>query len=148
MRIAVFPGKFAPFHPGHISVLKKALVVFDKVILLQKVTENQKKYKLDFSKIGEKDHPVVDIVHYTCTLKEAIKRLDPCAVIVGLRSNSDFEREMTSQFWYQRLDIKVPFVYFLSDFNYVHYDSSTIKNVFTGVGSGKTSKSTKNGKKK
>ena len=41
MKIAVYPGSFDPITNGHLDILKRALNVFDKVIVL--VANNPKK---------------------------------------------------------------------------------------------------------
>ena len=46
MRIAVYPGSFDPITNGHLEVLRRALNVFDKVILLLAVNPAKKS---DFS---------------------------------------------------------------------------------------------------
>ncbi|MGY8952924.1 MAG: adenylyltransferase/cytidyltransferase family protein, partial [Flavobacteriales bacterium] len=33
MKIAVFPGSFDPITLGHVSIIKRALPLFDKIIL-------------------------------------------------------------------------------------------------------------------
>jgi cytidyltransferase-related domain len=42
MRIAVYPGSFDPITNGHLDVLKRALGVFDEVILLLAVNPSKK----------------------------------------------------------------------------------------------------------
>ena len=42
MKIAVYPGSFDPITNGHIDVLKRALNVFDKVIVLVADNPNKK----------------------------------------------------------------------------------------------------------
>ena len=43
-KIAVYPGSFDPITNGHLDVLKRALDIFDEVIILVGVNQN-KKYK-------------------------------------------------------------------------------------------------------
>ena len=42
MKLGIYPGSFNPFHEGHEDVLKKALQVFDKVVILQYNNEVKK----------------------------------------------------------------------------------------------------------
>ena len=34
-KVAIYPGSFNPWHKGHEDILKKALKIFDKVLVLQ-----------------------------------------------------------------------------------------------------------------
>ena len=42
MRIAVYPGSFDPITNGHLDILRRALSVFDKVIVLIAVNPKKK----------------------------------------------------------------------------------------------------------
>ncbi|MDA3927781.1 MAG: adenylyltransferase/cytidyltransferase family protein, partial [Prolixibacteraceae bacterium] len=68
-KIAVFPGSFDPFTIGHESVLKRALPIFDKIIVMlgannEKKTlfsiENRKQMILDLFA----DEPKIEVETY------------------------------------------------------------------------------------
>ena len=40
MKIAVYPGSFDPITNGHIDILKRALDIFDKVVVLIAINPN------------------------------------------------------------------------------------------------------------
>ena len=42
MKIAIYPGSFDPITNGHLEILKRALNIFDEVIMLVAVNENKK----------------------------------------------------------------------------------------------------------
>ena len=42
MRVAVYPGSFDPITNGHLEILKRALNIFDKVIMLVAINPNKK----------------------------------------------------------------------------------------------------------
>jgi pantetheine-phosphate adenylyltransferase len=62
-------------------------------------------------------------------LVDAIKDLEVCAVVRGLRNGHDLEYEANNQYWNEDLGCSVPFVYFLCDRAYSHISSSAIREV-------------------
>ena len=42
MKVAVYPGSFDPITNGHLEILKRALNIFDKVIMLVAVNPTKK----------------------------------------------------------------------------------------------------------
>ena len=42
MKVAIYPGSFDPITNGHLEILKRALNIFDKVIVLVAVNDQKK----------------------------------------------------------------------------------------------------------
>ena len=74
MRIAVYPGSFDPITNGHLDVLKRALGVFDKVILLLAVNPSKKS--------------VFSVEERLEMMKEATKDMDPGANLKDADGNT------------------------------------------------------------
>ena len=137
-KIAIYPGSFNPWHEGHSDILRKALQVFDKVII--SVGRNPEKttmeYKLDLIVQDFKAECLdsrVEMWHFTGLLVDHIKKISPTfpidAVIRGLRNGTDLQFEMNQQYWNEDLGLKVPVVYFICDRRLAHISSSTIRMV-------------------
>ena len=103
MKVAVYPGTFDPITYGHIDVIKKALKIFDKLIVA--TTDNtDKEYffsleeRLDIInhslfkdlKFNKKKIKVISFNNLTIDL---CKKYNASAIIRGLRAVSDFEYE-------------------------------------------------------
>ena len=97
MKIAIYPGSFDPITNGHLDILKRALKIFDKVIVL--VANNDSK-KSRFSPQVRKemiegainDNRVVVDISSGLTVQYA-KEHGATHLIRGLRAVTDFEYE-------------------------------------------------------
>ena len=133
-RIAIYPGTFDPITNGHLDIIKRAVKIFDTVIVA--VADNIEKTPL-FS-IEERvamiqesirgiSHVEVDsfnslIVDY-CHQKGAI------AMIRGLRAISDFEYEFQMALINRKIGKDVESVFLMPKEKYTYLSSSLIKEI-------------------
>ena len=98
LKMAVFPGSFDPFTVGHDAIVRRALPLFDKIII--GVGVNVRKNYLysadkrveDIARIyaGE---PKIEVKAYSDLLVDFAKREGARFIIKGVRSVKDFEYE-------------------------------------------------------
>jgi len=140
MKTAVYPGSFNPWHQGHSDILRKALKVFDKVIVA--VGRNPEKsfgeyniYLLNTDFKKEVISSQVETREFSILLVDFIKNTNACAVIRGLRNGSDLQYEQNQQYWNEDLGLNIPTIYFICDRKLSHISSSTIRavNMIKGI---------------
>lgn len=100
MKIAIYPGSFDPITNGHLDILKRSLLVFDKVIIL--VAHHESK-KPNFSPLERKEMieaalkelhiENVEVDVFDGLTVEYAKSHHATCLIRGLRAVSDFEYE-------------------------------------------------------
>ncbi|MBO7510987.1 MAG: adenylyltransferase/cytidyltransferase family protein, partial [Bacteroidales bacterium] len=81
-RTALFPGSFDPFTAGHLNILKRALTMFDKVVVAIGINPDKKGFfdnekKLEICRqatacFGER----VEVITYDCLTIEICRQMD------------------------------------------------------------------------
>lgn len=98
MKKAVFPGSFDPFTIGHESIVRRALSLFDEIIISIGYNVNKKGYfpledrKRWIAKVFENE-PRVKVDHFEGLTIEHCKELGASYLLRGLRTAADFEYE-------------------------------------------------------
>lgn len=98
MRKAVFPGSFDPVTLGHVDVIKRAIPLFDELVIAIGVNDSKKyrftlEERLSFIKETFKEFPSVKITSYSGLTTEFCKEVNADFILRGLRNPADFEFE-------------------------------------------------------
>lgn len=100
--IAVFPGSFDPMTIGHIALLKRAVKMFDKIIVAvgintsKKCDRNAAPHKdeiLESIRRAVADMPQVEVESYSCLTTDFCRIKGAHVILRGVRDNADFEYE-------------------------------------------------------
>jgi pantetheine-phosphate adenylyltransferase len=97
-KVAVFPGSFDPFTVGHEAIVKRALSLFDEIIIAVGANALKKSFypvetrKRMISKVF-RDEPRVRIDHYEGLTVDYCKKNNSGFLLRGLRTAADFEFE-------------------------------------------------------
>lgn len=139
-RVAVYPGSFDPITNGHLDVVRRALQVFDKVIVA--VAFNPHKETALFSPaervemIREALADVADRVvadSFSGLLVDYCDRVAARVVIRGLRAVSDFETEFQMAMMNRHLNAGVETFFMTASETYFYTASRLVKEV-AGLG--------------
>ena len=68
-RIAVYPGTFDPFTIGHLSIVERGLLLFDKIIVAVGINDNKRCFQPIEKRVASiqkvlRDDPRIDVVSY------------------------------------------------------------------------------------
>ena len=97
-RIAVFPGSFDPITKGHESVIKRAIPLFDTIIIAIGENSEKKEYfplekRLKWIKKTFEKYPAVKVMPYNGLTVDFCKQVNATYILRGLRTSADFEFE-------------------------------------------------------
>lgn len=98
MKIAVFPGSFDPITVGHESIIKRAIPIFDKIIVaigknVDKTSFFPIEKRLIWIKEVFKDYPCIEVCEYSGLTIDFCKSKGARYILRGLRTSADFEFE-------------------------------------------------------
>lgn len=133
--IALYPASLDPIHYGHINVAARASRFFDQLIVA--IYENPKKSNVLFD-IDERvtlaaeifqSYPAISVAKYNVLTVEYAQSLGAIALIRGLRVFGDFEFEFRMGMANKTLAPELETIAMLSDEQYMHISSSTIREI-------------------
>ena len=135
-KLAIYPGSFDPVTNGHLDVLKRALKIFDKIIIA--VGENPNKKYL-FTAEERKDMLKnvtkglnVEIDHFSGLLIDFAKKKKATAILRGLRAVSDFDYEFQAALMNRKLDDSIETVFIMTRGMDCYLSSSVVKEIAAG----------------
>jgi pantetheine-phosphate adenylyltransferase len=97
-KVAVFPGSFDPFTIGHEAIIRRAINLFDEIIIAVGANALKKNYysletrKEMINKVFE-DEPRVSVDHYEGLTVDYCRKKGAGYLLRGLRTSADFEFE-------------------------------------------------------
>lgn len=142
-KIAVYPGTFDPFTAAHIDIVKRALRIFDEIIVA--VAPSQKKSplftleeRLNMIRKSIEGLNGVKTEAFHGLLVEYVEANQGVAIIRGLRAVSDFEYEMQMALMNRRLNHDIETVFLMPSEEYSFLTSTMVKEVASFGGSVKS----------
>lgn len=131
-RIAIYPGTFDPITNGHLSILVRALKIFDKLIIAllnnpQKIPLFTMDERIQMIREVLKDQLNVEIDSYNGLLVDYVVSKRSNVIIRGLRAMSDFEYEFQMALMNRKLNREVQSVFLMTDYKWFYTSSTIIK---------------------
>jgi pantetheine-phosphate adenylyltransferase len=131
-RVAIYPGSFDPITNGHLSLLRRGLQIFDKVIVAIAINPDKKplftlEERVEILKVVLRDYPRTQIDHFQGLLVDYVQRQESNVILRGLRALSDFEYEFQLALMNRKLSQKVQTVFMMTDYKWFYISSTIIK---------------------
>ncbi len=138
-KIAIYPGTFDPITYGHIDVIKKALKLFDKIVVGVSDVDN-KDYLFDSKermeivnkalfidlKLNKKK---ISIVSFSSLTTDLCKKYKSNIILRGLRAVSDFEYEFQLAGMNRKLNNNIETIFLMSDVENQIISSKFVKEI-------------------
>ncbi len=138
-RIGVYPGAFDPLTNGHVSLIERAVRLFDEVIV--GVADNIDKHclfsidervALATKALAKFEHVTVDRIS-GLTAHYALNH-NACAIIRGIRAISDFDYEFQMALMNRKLERDIETVFLMPSLSWVFLSSTMVKDVASNGG--------------
>ncbi len=139
MKVCVFPGSFDPITSGHVDLVRRALPLFDRIIIAIGVNNEKKclfsleQRKKWISKVFENEHKVY-VDSFEKLTAEYCKRVSAQWILRGLRNASDFDYEKTISQLNFIVGNGVETVFLISQPQYSHISSTIVREIIRGGG--------------
>ena len=138
-KVAIYPGTFDPITYGHVDVIKKALKLFDKVVV--GVSDvNNKNYLFDSKERIEivnkalfkdlkLDKKKILVVSFNSLTTDLCKKYKSNVILRGLRAVSDFEYEFQLAGMNRKLNNNIETIFLMSDVENQIISSRFVKEI-------------------
>ena len=134
MKTAIYPGSFDPITLGHLNIIKRAALCFDKLIVC--VMVNSQKHGLftpeEWVELIRKvvsQLPNVEVDCASVLLAEYARRRRARVIVKGLRAVSDFESEVQMAMVNRKLNPNVDTIFMPSHEKYTYLSSTVVKEM-------------------
>ena len=138
-KIAVFPGSFDPVTIGHESVLRRALPLFDKIIVMIGVN-NTKKFLFPIEARKQmiedifSDDPKVEVQIYNGLTVDFCRKVGATYVLRGLRTSADFEYERAIAQVNKKMFNNIETIFILTMPEHTPINSSVVRDIIVHKG--------------
>lgn len=139
MKVAVFPGSFDPITLGHVDLVRRAVPLFDKIIVAVGVN-NQKsalfslEKRMGWLKSVFNGYENVEISHFEGLTVNFCQQRGAHYLIRGLRNASDFDYEKTISQINTIMGKEIETIFLISQPEFSHISSTIVREVIKGNG--------------
>jgi pantetheine-phosphate adenylyltransferase len=133
-KTAIYPGSFDPITYGHIDIIKRAVTLFDRVIIavarnIAKSPLFTEQERVHMIEEALRDVPRIQVESFSGLLVDYARSVHAQAVIRGLRAVSDFEFELQMALVNRKLDEQLVTVFLMPHEKYTYLNSSIVKEL-------------------
>ncbi len=133
-KIALFPGSFDPVTNGHLDIARRALRLFDEVVLA--VAMNVAKSgtfsledRIEMLTAVVSDEPALRVTAFEGLTVDFAREIGAIAIIRGVRAMSDFEYEFEMALMNKHLYADVDTLFMMPSQQYFYVSSSRLKEL-------------------
>jgi pantetheine-phosphate adenylyltransferase len=132
--VALFPGSFDPFTAGHLNILKRALTMFDEVVVAVGINQDKPGFfsmekRLDIIRQATKGMEGVSVTQYDNLTIDACRQRGIHHIVRGVRNMIDFETERSIADANRRLAPEIETIIIPTAQEFAHISSSAVRDI-------------------
>ncbi len=140
MKKAVYPGMFDPVTNGHLDVIKRGSIIFDKLVISVGCNPLKEALfsvedRMEMIKNNVRDFKNVEVDCFSGMLVDYLKKQHTNIILRGIRTVSDFEYEFQRALTNRVLNKEVETVFVMTSEQYSFLNSTLIKEAVSLGGS-------------
>jgi len=138
-KVAIYPGTFDPITYGHIDVIKKALKLFDKIVVAVSDVSNKNYLFNSEERINivnkalfkdlNLDKKKITVISFSSLTTDLCKKYKSNIILRGLRAVSDFEYEFQLAGMNRKLNTNIETLFLMSDVENQIISSRFVKEI-------------------
>ena len=136
MKTAIYPGSFDPITLGHLNIIKRAAVCFDKLIVCVMVNSEKvnrglftPEERVELIRRVVAKLPNVEADCSSTLIAEYARQKRACTLVKGLRAVSDYENELQMALINRKLTPRLETMFLPSSAKYTYVSSSMVKEM-------------------
>ena len=136
MKTAIYPGSFDPITLGHLNIIKRAAVCFDKLIVCVMVNSEKvnrglftPEERVELIRRVVAKLPNVEADCSSTLIAEYARQKRACTLVKGLRAVSDYENELQMALINRKLNRRLETMFLPSSAKYTYVSSSMVKEM-------------------
>ena len=131
---ALFPGSFDPFTAGHLNILRRALTMFDKVVIAVGLNQDKRGFydnatRIDIIRQATAGLDNIDIIEYDGLTIDVCRNLGIRHIVRGVRNMLDFENERAIADANRRLAPDIETIIIPTAQEFAHISSSAVRDL-------------------
>lgn len=132
--IALFPGSFDPFTAGHLNILKRALTMFDEIVVAVGVNQDKRGFfdmdqRVDIIAQATVGMQGVKIIKYDGLTIDICRDLGIRHIVRGVRNMLDFENERAIADANRHLAPEIETIIIPTAQEFAHISSSAVRDI-------------------
>ena len=142
-KVAIYPGTFDPITNGHLSIVNRALKIFDKLVIAILTNPAKKplftlEERIYMIKEAVQNGANIEVDTFDGLLVDYVVQKGTNVIVRGLRALSDFEYEFQTALMNRKLNREVQSIFLMTDYKWFYTSSTIIKEAagFNGDVSG------------
>lgn len=131
---ALYPGSFDPITNGHIDIARRALSVFDELVVAVAVNARKQtlftvEERVEFIRETFKDNGKVKVDSFSGLTVEYARRLGASVILRGLRAVADFEYELQMANMNKKLHPGIETLFMMTSEEHFFVSSRNVKEI-------------------